>query len=104
MRWGDGQGMDGGRVAKNASTASTGNIASIAESPKREGLLYIGTDDGLIRCRMNAGASWRKAGFPCRARRNQYRGAEDLVASLQDERWVNAALEQSQNGDFSRIF
>jgi len=51
MRWRVmGQGMDGGRGwAKNASTAFLRQTSPpSAESPKREGLLYIGTDDGLI--------------------------------------------------------
>ncbi len=35
-------------------------ITSIAESPIKEGLLYIGTDDGLIQISENGGESWRK--------------------------------------------
>lgn len=85
-------------VAKNASTAFYGNIASIAESPKREGLLYIGTDDGLVQVQDDAGAAWRKA--------NSMPGAPDnavvqrVVASVNDENVVYAALDNHQNGDF----
>ncbi|MEO8501764.1 MAG: glycosyl hydrolase, partial [Vicinamibacteria bacterium] len=35
-------------VAKNTSTSFYGNIVSLAESSKQEGLLYVGADDGLI--------------------------------------------------------
>src|SRR6185436_5525139 len=35
-------------VAKHASTSSYGNIVALAESPKKAGFIYIGTDDGLI--------------------------------------------------------
>jgi photosystem II stability/assembly factor-like uncharacterized protein len=35
-------------VAKNASTAFFGNASALAESPKKEGLIYVGTDDGLV--------------------------------------------------------
>src|SRR5262249_48868691 len=35
-------------VAKHLSTSFYGNITALAESPKKEGLLYAGTDDGLI--------------------------------------------------------
>ena len=35
-------------VAKNASTSFYGNIVALAESPMKEGLLYVGTDDGLV--------------------------------------------------------
>ena len=34
-------------VAKNASTAFFGNASALAESPKKDGLIYVGTDDGL---------------------------------------------------------
>ncbi len=49
-------------VAKNASTAFYGNIASISESPKREGLLYIGTDDGLIQVQDDNGSKLAQGG------------------------------------------
>ena len=34
-------------VMKNKSTTIYGNIVALAESPLKEGLLYVGTDDGL---------------------------------------------------------
>ena len=52
-------------VAKNASTSFYGNIVSLAESPKKEGLLYAGTDDGLVQVTEDGGGTWRKiASFP----------------------------------------
>ena len=48
-------------VAKNQSTAFYSNISALAESPKREGLLYVGTDDGLIQVSEDGGQTWRKA-------------------------------------------
>lgn len=47
-------------VAKNASTSFYGNIVSLAESPLQEGLLYVGTDDGLVQVSEDGGATWRK--------------------------------------------
>ena len=35
-------------------------ITSLAESPKQEGLIYAGTDDGLIQVTENGGTNWRK--------------------------------------------
>ena len=35
-------------------------ITSLAESPKQEGLLYAGTDDGLIQVTENEGVTWKK--------------------------------------------
>ncbi len=37
-----------------------GNITSISESPLVEGLLYVGTDDGLIQVSEDGGQNWRK--------------------------------------------
>ena len=47
-------------VAKNVSTSFYGNIVALAESPKKEGLLYVGTDDGLIQVTEDGGKNWRK--------------------------------------------
>src|SRR5919197_3644693 len=47
-------------VAKNTSTALYGNISAISESPKKEGLLYVGTDDGLVQVSDDGGGRWRK--------------------------------------------
>lgn len=46
-------------------TAEFGNIATVSESPRRAGLLAVGTDDGLIQVTQNDGRSWsRTATFP----------------------------------------
>ncbi|MCK7517200.1 MAG: hypothetical protein MZV64_05505 [Ignavibacteriales bacterium] len=48
-------------VAKNASTSFYGNIVSLnSESPLVEGLIYAGTDDGLIQVTEDGGKNWRK--------------------------------------------
>ena len=48
-------------VAKNVSTSFYGNIAALSESPKKEGLIYVGTDDGLIQVTEDGGKNWRQA-------------------------------------------
>ena len=42
------------------STAFFGNASALAESPKKEGLIYVGTDDGLIQITEDGGKNWRK--------------------------------------------
>ena len=42
-------------VAKNQSTSFYGNIVALSESPKKEGLIYAGTDDGLIQVTADGG-------------------------------------------------
>ncbi len=51
-------GPDG--VGKNLFTDSYGTGTSIAESPLKEGLLVLGTDDGLIQITEDGGSTWRK--------------------------------------------
>ena len=85
-------------VSKNRSTSFYGNIVSLSESPLVEGLLYVGTDDGLIQVSENGGASWRRIeSFP---------GIPDLSyvsrleASLHDANTVYAAFDNHKMGDF----
>ncbi len=85
-------------VAKNSSTSFYGNIVSLAESPRKEGLLYIGTDDGLIQVTDDDGAHWRKLerfpGVP----ENTY--VSNLTASRHDAGTVYAAWDNHKMGDF----
>ena len=85
-------------VAKNRSTSIYGNIVALSESPVTEGLLYVGTDDGLVHVSENTGGSWAKMeSFP---------GVPDmtyvnmLLASQHDENTVYAAFNNHKNGDF----
>ncbi len=85
-------------VAKNQSTSFYGNIVALAESPKKEGLIYVGTDDGLIQVTSDGGASWTKyekfAGVP------EMTYVSRLAASNHDENTVYAAFDNHKNEDF----
>jgi photosystem II stability/assembly factor-like uncharacterized protein len=86
-------------VAKNASTAPYGNVSALAESPKKDGLIYAGTDDGLIQVTENGGESWRKIetfpGVPA----NTY--VSRIVTSQFDTNTVYAAFDNHQSADFA---
>ncbi|OUR91861.1 glycosyl hydrolase [Flavobacteriales bacterium 34_180_T64] len=75
-------------------------ITSLAESPKQEGLLYAGTDDGIIQVTENGGVTWSKIevgsikGVPSTAFVN------DLRADLFDAAIVYAALDNHKYGDY----
>jgi photosystem II stability/assembly factor-like uncharacterized protein len=47
-------------VWKNAFTDLFGTGTAVAESPVKEGLLFVGTDDGLVQISENGGETWRK--------------------------------------------
>jgi photosystem II stability/assembly factor-like uncharacterized protein len=85
-------------VAKHLSTTIYGNIVALTESPKKQGLLYVGTDDGLVQVSEDDGGNWNKqSSFP---------GVPDmtyvnmLLASQHDENVVYGAFNNHKNGDF----
>ncbi len=84
--------------SKNRSTSFYGNIVALTESPLVEGLLYVGTDDGLIQVSEDGGANWRRIerlpGVP------EMTYVNDLEASLHDPNTVFAALNNHKRGDF----
>ncbi len=85
-------------VMKNGSTTIYGNIVALDESPKKKGLLYIGTDDGLIQVSEDDGKNWTKlssfSGIPDFTRVNM------ITASLHDENTVFAVFNNHRSGDF----
>ena len=85
-------------VAKNASTAFFGNASALAESPRKEGLIYIGTDDGLLQITEDGGKSWRRMEKLPDVPELAY--VSRIVASNTDANTVYVAFENRQNADF----
>jgi len=75
-------------------------ITSLAESPKQEGLLYAGTDDGLIQVTENGGASWKKFTLNNIKRVPETPFVNDVRADLFDANVVYAALDNHKYGDY----
>ena len=86
-------------VSKNRSTSPYGNVVSLSESPLVEGLIYAGTDDGLIQVTEDGGANWREIDAVPGVREGTYVG--DLAASRHDEGTVYAAFNNHKRGDFA---
>lgn len=85
-------------VAKNASTSFYGNIVSLSESPLVEGLLYVGTDDGLVQVSEDGGKTWRKIEtFPGVPERTY---VSRLEASRHAPDAVYATFDNHKMGDF----
>ncbi|MEM7453737.1 MAG: glycosyl hydrolase [Planctomycetota bacterium] len=76
-----------------------GNITSISESPLVEGLLYVGTDDGLIQISEDGGETWRKVDrifdIP------DWFFVNDIKADLHDPDTVYACMDDHKTGDYS---
>jgi photosystem II stability/assembly factor-like uncharacterized protein len=85
-------------VAKNMSTSQYGNIVSLTESPLVEGLIYVGTDDGLIQVTEDGGKNWKKIdglpGVP------ELAYVSCLTASLHDPNTVYATFGNHKMADF----
>lgn len=85
-------------VAKNASTAHFGNASAVAESPKKEGLIYIGTDDGLVQVTEDGGKNWRRI--------EKFPGVPDMsyitriITSNHDTNTAYVSFDNHQSADF----
>ena len=75
-----------------------GTVTSISESRLQEGLIYVGTDDGLIQVTEDGGKAWRKidkiAGVP------DYFFVNKIMASKHDRDTVYAAVDSHKTGDY----
>lgn len=84
-------------IAKNDSTSIFGAAIALSESPLVEGLIYVGTDDGVISVTENNGANWRRL--------TSVRGVpdmtlvEDIITSTHDADVAYAAFDNHKRGD-----
>ncbi|RMF83647.1 MAG: glycosyl hydrolase, partial [Planctomycetota bacterium] len=76
-----------------------GNVTSLSESPLVEGLLYAGTDDGLIQVSEDGGKSWRKIDRLPGA--GEFFFVNDIKADLHDPDTVYVCVDQHKRGDFT---
>jgi photosystem II stability/assembly factor-like uncharacterized protein len=86
-------------IAKNDGIQAWPTVVSFAESPKRQGLLYAGTDDGNLQVSRDTGRSWtnvidRVVGVP--------KGVwvSEVVPSRFDEATVYATFDGHRQNDF----
>ncbi|MBL8763741.1 MAG: glycosyl hydrolase [Phycisphaerae bacterium] len=83
--------------SKHLSTSIFGNSVSLTESPLAEGLIYVGTDDGLIHVTSDASTSWRRIeNFPTIP---EWAYVSDLEASRHGRDTVYATFENHKMGD-----
>ena len=84
-------------VAKDVSTSQWGTAVSLAESPVKEGLIYVGTDDGVISVTEDNGKTWRKiTSFPGVP---EYTYVSDICPSRFNENVVYASFNNLKSDD-----
>jgi len=76
-----------------------GTITSLSESPLVEGLLYAGTDDGLVHVSENGGESWRDISNLPDIPKGFF--VNDIKADLHDADTVYVVIDDHKSGDFS---
>jgi photosystem II stability/assembly factor-like uncharacterized protein len=85
-------------IARNSSSSFFGAVVALAESPIKEGQLWIGTDDGILHVSENGGGSWRKIeSFPGVPDTTQ---VARVVPSSHDANTVYAAFDGHMSGDY----
>ena len=85
-------------IARHQGTADYGNISTIDESPMRQGLLYVGTDDGVISVSRDGGATWNRiTKFPSVPDQTY---VSRVVASRFNEGTVYATMDNHRNNAF----
>lgn len=85
-------------VWKNVFTSPFGTIVSLSESRLKEGLICVGTDDGLIQITEDGGKTWRKIdkfpGIP------DMTYISDVFLSQHEPNTIYALFNNHKEGDF----
>ncbi len=85
-------------VAKDVSTSLYNTLVSLDESPVKEGLIYTGSDDGVVQVTEDGGQHWRKInkfpGVP------DYTYVSDIFADRFDENTVYVSFDNRKHNDF----
>lgn len=92
-------GPSGGPITKdNTGVEVYGTVFTLAESPRKSGLLWAGSDDGLIHVTSNGGSEWRNVtpvGMP------KWGLVSIIEASPHDPATAFAAVDNHENDDYS---
>jgi photosystem II stability/assembly factor-like uncharacterized protein len=87
------------QIAKNDGIQAWPAIVSFAESPKRAGLLYAGTDDGMLHVTRDAGKTWTDV-FQKIPSAPAGVFVSEVVPSRFDEATVYATFDAHRQNDF----
>ena len=83
----------------NGAMSKYATLTSISESPIAEGVIYTGSDDGLIYVTEDGGENWRKSSALPRVPELSF--INDIEASSHDANTVFAAADAHKFGDYT---
>ncbi|HTM27211.1 MAG TPA: hypothetical protein VL225_18560 [Vicinamibacterales bacterium] len=100
-------------IAKHDGIVAWGTIVALAESPKKAGLLYAGTDDGNLQVTRDGGKTWTnvygklpnapKGGYVSRIAPSRYDEAA-VYATIDDHRQNNYGTYVYVSGDYGQTW
>ncbi len=76
-------------------------ITSLAEPPLDEGVIYAGTDDGIVQVTEDGGENWRKIEVGSMPGVPKTAFVNDIKADLHDANTVYVSLDNHKYGDYS---
>lgn len=82
----------------NGAMSKYATLTNLSESPIQEGLIFTGSDDGLIHLTTNGGDNWEKAGPIPDAPDRSF--INDIEASSHDANVVFASVDAHKFGDY----
>jgi photosystem II stability/assembly factor-like uncharacterized protein len=87
------------KIAKHDGVQSYGNLVQFSESPRKPGIYYTGSDDGVVSVSRDDGATWKNVtssitGLP----KNTY--VSELEASRYEDGTVYATFDGHRGNDF----
>ncbi len=90
---------DENTLSRHDGISYYGDITTVSESPIKEGLLYVGTDDGNVQVSRDGGKTWKNVtgkipGVP------EYTYVTRIVASSLEEGTAYVTLDGHRNNDF----
>lgn len=83
----------------NGAMSKYATLTTISESPKVSGLLYTGSDDGLVHVSEDGGKSWRKSNLPKEIPARSF--ISDIEASPLENNVVFTVVDAHKFGDYS---
>ena len=90
--------QDPDAISLHESTTALSNVVALDESPLLEGLIYAGTDDGLLQVTEDGGKNWRRVDdFPTVPK---WTYVSDIFASPRDANVVFVAFNDWQRGNY----
>jgi photosystem II stability/assembly factor-like uncharacterized protein len=81
----------------NGAMSKYATLTGISESPLKAGLIYTGSDDGIVQVSADDGQNWRRSSLP---KVPKYSFINDVEASALNENIVFAAADAHKLGDY----